>query len=208
MMKSNSSELRKVQKVGVYSPRKTVNVRRMTIIGVLSSISIMLSMTPLGLIPIGPTKATIMHIPVVIGAIVEGPIVGMSIGLIFGISSMINAITMPTITSFAFINPIISVLPRILIGIVAYYVYQLSIKWTKNVCISGWITGVIGSLINTLGVLSMIYVLYGEQYAKALGESSSAAKTLIITIAATNGVPEAIVGGLVVSAVVIILKKK
>ncbi|MDL0415461.1 ECF transporter S component, partial [Clostridioides difficile] len=48
---------------------RKVNVRKMTIIGVLSAISIMLSMTPLGFIPVGPTKATIMHIPVIIGAI-------------------------------------------------------------------------------------------------------------------------------------------
>ncbi len=77
---------------------RKVNVRKMTIIGVLSAISIMLSMTPLGFIPVGPTKATIMHIPVIIGAIMEGPIVG-AIGFIFGISSLLNAITNPTVTS-------------------------------------------------------------------------------------------------------------
>ena len=59
------------------SATKKVNVRRMTVIGVLSAISIMLSMIPgIGYIPIGPTNATIMHIPVIIGAIIEGPIVG------------------------------------------------------------------------------------------------------------------------------------
>ena len=48
------------------------NVRRMAIIGVLGAISIILGMTPLGFIPVGPTRATIMHIPVIIGAIMEG----------------------------------------------------------------------------------------------------------------------------------------
>ena len=189
-------------------PIKKVDVRKMSIIAVLSAISIMLSMTPLGFIPIGPTNATIMHIPVIIGAIVEGPIVGISVGFIFGATSLLRALTMPTITSFAFINPLVSVLPRVLIGIAAYYVYKLAVKLTKNVFVSGWITGVIGSLVNTVGVLGMVYVLYGAKYAQALGESASAAKTLILTLIATNGIPEAIVGGFVVSAVCVVFNKR
>lgn len=188
--------------------KKKTDVRRMAIIGVLSAISIMLSMTPLGFIPIGPTNATIMHIPVIIGAIIEGPVVGITVGFIFGATSLLKALTMPTITSFAFVNPLVSVLPRMLIGIVAYYVYKLTIKFTKNVFVSGWITGVIGSLVNTAVVLGMIYILYGARYAEALGESASAAKTLILTLVATNGIPEAIVGGFVVSAVCIVFNKR
>ena len=188
--------------------RKKTDVRRMAIIGVLSAISIMLSMTPLGFIPIGPTNATIMHIPVIIGAIIEGPLVGITVGFIFGATSLLKALTMPTITSFAFVNPLVSVLPRMLIGIVAYYVYKLTIKFTKNVFVSGWITGVMGSLVNTAVVLGMIYILYGARYAEALGESASAAKTLILTLVATNGIPEAIVGGFVVSAVCVVFNKR
>lgn len=188
--------------------RKKTDVRRMAIIGVLSAVSIMLSMTPLGFIPIGPTNATIMHIPVIIGAIIEGPLVGITVGFIFGVTSLLKALTMPTITSFAFINPLVSVLPRMLIGIVAYYVYKLTIKFTKNVFVSGWITGVIGSFFNTAVVLGMIYILYGARYAEALGKSASAAKTVILTLVATNGIPEAIVGGFVVSAVCIVFNKR
>ena len=194
---SNPSELKVVEaEVVMESPEvlkvksrpvKKVDVRKMAIIGVLAAISIMLSMTPLGFIPIGPTNATIMHIPVIIGAIVEGPLVGITVGFIFGATSLLKALTMPTITSFAFINPLVSILPRMLIGVIAYYVYKLTIKFTKNVFVSGWITGVVGSLVNTVGVLGMIYILYGARYAEALGESASAAKTLILTLGATSG---------------------
>lgn len=185
---------------------RKVNVRKMTIIGVLSAISIMLSMTPLGFIPVGPTKATIMHIPVIIGAIMEGPIVGGVIGFIFGVSSLLNAIINPTVTYFVFINPLVSVLPRVMIGILAYYVYQLIIKATNKVYISGLITGAIGSMLNTAGVLGMIYVLYADKYLQAMGKSGSAGK-VIMALAAANGVPEAIVGALVVAAVATVLKK-
>ena len=90
---SNPSELKVVEaEVVMESPEvlkvksrpvKNVDVRKMAIIGVLAAISIMLSMTPLGFIPIGPTNATIMHIPVIIGAIVEGPLVGITVGFIW-----------------------------------------------------------------------------------------------------------------------------
>ena len=89
--------------------KKRLDVRRLVVIGVLSGICIMLSITPLGFIPIGPVNATIMHIPVIIGAVIEGPIVGLAIGLIFGLTSLIRAFTMPTVTSFLMMNPIISV---------------------------------------------------------------------------------------------------
>ncbi|MGN9165996.1 ECF transporter S component [Tissierellaceae bacterium HCP3S3_D8] len=99
------------------------DVRRMTIIGVLGAISIVLGMTPLGFIPVGATRATIMHIPVIIGAIMEGPVVGGIIGLIFGGFSIFQAITNPTPVSFAFYNPMVSILPRVLVGITTYYTY-------------------------------------------------------------------------------------
>ena len=54
----------------------------------------------------------------------------------------------------------------------------------------------------------MTYILYGVRYAEALGKSASAAKTLILTLIATNGVPEAIVGGFVVSAICVVFNKR
>lgn len=146
--------------------KKSLDIRKMTIIGVLGGISIMLGMTPLGFIPIGPTKATIMHIPVIIGAILEGPLVGAFVGLIFGIFSLIQAYTNPTPISFVFFNPIVSILPRILIGIVAYYSYsfikKLGDKKSKVFIIAFIVTmvtylayGVYRSIVDNLGFLSI-----------------------------------------------------
>lgn len=73
-----------------------LTTRRLAVVGMLGAISVVLGLTPLGFIPIGPAKATIMHIPVIIGSIIEGPIVGLLIGLIFGGFSMFQAYVMPT----------------------------------------------------------------------------------------------------------------
>ena len=191
------------------SAQRRLNVRKMTVIGVLSAISIMMSMLPfIGYIPIGPTKATIMHIPVIIGAIIEGPVVGATIGLIFGLTSLWNAMTQPTITSIFFLNPLVSILPRVLIGVVAYYVYQGIYKISKKVYAAGFMAGLIGSLANTVGVLGKIYVLYADKYMERIGQAGADAGKWLFTLAATNGVPEALVAALIVSAVSVSLIRK
>ncbi|MCC3870083.1 ECF transporter S component [Terrisporobacter mayombei] len=191
------------------SAQRRLNVRRMTIIGVLSAISIMMSMLPfIGYIPIGPIKATIMHIPVIIGAIIEGPVVGATIGLIFGLTSLWNAITQPVLLSPLFINPLVSVLPRILIGIVAYYVYQGVYKVSKKVYASGFVAGIMGSLANTAGVLGMIYILYADKYLALMEQQGSSAGKLLFGVVLTSGVPEALIAGLIVSAVSVALIRK
>lgn len=193
--------------------RKSVNVRRMTVIAILSAISILMSMLPfIGYIPIGPMKATIMHVPVIIGAVIEGPAVGAAIGLIFGLTSLWNAITQPVLLSPLFLNPLVSVLPRILIGITSYYSYKFIYKMTKKVYASGFVAGIVGSLTNTIGVLGMIYILYADKYLQLLLESGSdisqGAAKLLLGIVVGSGIPEAIVAGFIVAAVSLALIKK
>ena len=185
----------------MYSERakSIMPVRKLVVTGMLAGVSILLGSTPLGFIPIGPAKATIMHLPVIIGAIMEGPLVAIGIGLIFGVFSMIQAIMAPTVISFVFLNPLVAVLPRMLIGLTAYYTY----KMTKSATASA----TIGTLTNTIGVLGMIYMLYGAQFAAALGQDQGKAAALILGIATTNGIPEVIVAVIVVTAVTAALKR-
>lgn len=180
---------------------KSLSTRRMAIVGMLGAISIVLGMTPLGFIPVGPTKATIMHIPVIIAAIIEGPFVGALVGLIFGVFSLINAITNPTPVSFVFLNPLVSILPRIAIGIVSYYIYIGLRKISKNDTIAVGLTGALGTLTNTIGVLSMIYLLYGVKFVQAIGQDISMVGKVILGIGITNGIPEVCVAILIVTGV-------
>lgn len=101
-----------------------LTTREIVIIGILGAITVVLGMTPLGFVPIGPLNATTMHIPVLIAAFIERPVVGGFVGLIFGLSSLFNAITRPTPISFVFYNPLISILPRILLGVISAYIFR------------------------------------------------------------------------------------
>lgn len=155
---------------------KNVSVRKMVIASVLAAITAVLGMTPIGLIPVGPTRATTMHIPVIIGAIMEGPLVGAFVGLIFGLISMFQAITNPTPVSFVFLNPVVSILPRILIGITSFYIYNalkgLGNKRTLWILNAIWIsiigylsygiyTGIANSQSNWSVLLNALFLFLG-----------------------------------------------
>jgi uncharacterized membrane protein len=180
-------------------------IRQITIVGMMSAVSVVLGLTGYGFVPLPAAKATIMHIPVIIGAILEGPVVGAVIGLIFGLFSIFQNITTPSLLSFAFINPLVSVLPRILIGITSYYSFRILLK--KNEPLSIAIGAAVGTITNTAGVLTMIYILYAARYAEVIGKSADIAAKAIYGIALTNGIPEMIIAILVTVPAVLAIKK-
>lgn len=166
-------------------------LRKLVIIGMLSGICMVLGLTGYGFIPLPTTKATILHLPVIIGAILEGPIVGMAIGLIFGLFSIFQNLTAPALLSFAFINPLVSVLPRVLIALTAYGTYRIFAKKSQNLGVG--MGALVGSLTNTIGVIGMMYFLYAAEYAATKSLDPDLVMSVMIGVATMNGIPEAIV---------------
>ena len=194
--------------------RTQLNVRKMVVIAMLSGISIFLGLTGLGFVQLPLFKLTILHIPVIIGAIIEGPIVGASIGFIFGLFSLYQNITAPTLMSPFFYNPIVSIVPRVLIGIVSYYVYKLLREKFKSTKTALTIAAVAGSLTNTIGVLGSIYLFYFKDYANILLSNGSVTETsrssitiALLTIFGTNGLAEATLSALISAPIVIAIFK-
>lgn len=126
-----------------------LSVRKIVITGILAAIAILLGVTRIGFIPVPNVSgnATIMHVPAIIGGVLEGPIVGGLIGTIFGIFSFLQA------TSPLFKNPLVSILPRIFIGITSYYAY-VSLR-RNNEIVALAVAGLVGTLTNTVLVLGM-----------------------------------------------------
>lgn len=166
--------------------------RRLVVAGMLSAVSVVLGLTPLGIIPIGPLGVTTMHLPAIIGAILEGPVVGGVIGLIFGLVSLYKAVSGGTLMAPIMMNPLVSILPRILIGPAAYYVFRGLEKLTKKHALSIGCGALAGTLTNTVGVMGFIYMLYAERYAEAIGVDPAAVGYTILGVCATNGIPECI----------------
>ena len=187
--------------------KSSSKTRRLVLIGALGGISIFLGVSGLGLIRLPIFSLTIMHIPVIIGALLEGPVVGISVGLIFGLFSMYQNITAPGLTSFIFWNPIVALIPRMLIGIVAYYSFKLFKSKIKNTGVCAGIAAVLGTLTNTIGVLGLTYILYLDQYAQAREISKDAVAGTLLTVGLTNGIPEAIVSALITIPIVVTMLK-
>ena len=128
---------------------------------------------------------------------------------------MVRATLEPTITSFVFtpfysFSPefsgnwsslIVAILPRILIGVVAGLAFRGMMRLGQNEGASLLIAGLAGSMTNTIGVMGLIYALFGEQYAMATKQAASALLGAILFIVGTNGVVEAIIAALLTVAV-------
>ena len=154
-----------------------------------------------GYIPIGALSITTIQITVIISAIVLGPTQGGIVGAVWGILSCIKAFTAPTspVESLIFTHPIISVIPRILVGVITGVLFMFFIKKNMNKTVSTALLGCIGALINTILVLGLIYLFYRTPaVAKAYGVSNpSLIGGALLALVGTNGVPEAIVSTIV-----------
>ncbi len=166
-----------------------LSTRKIVVAGILAAIAILLGSTPLGFVPV-PTaagSATTMHIPAIIGGVLEGSPVGWLIGTIFGVYSFLRA-QVPL-----FKDPLVAILPRMFIGITAYYAYAAFRRFSEVMAVG--VAAAVGTLTNTIGVLSMA-VLRGYMEA---GDA--------VFIGVTHGIPEIIVAILITVAVVAAWKR-
>ncbi len=195
--------------------QKKTNVRLLTQMALLTALMLVMAFTPLGYIPLPFMNATTMHIPVIIGACLLGPKMGGVLGGLFGITSVVRATISPNLTSFVFtpfysFSPefhgswtslIVAIVPRILIGVCAGLVFMGLKKLIHNETISLAVSGFVGSMVNTIGVMGLIYLLFGEQYAAAGGTDPSLLLGVIMGVVGLNGVPEAIIAAVLTAAV-------
>ena len=156
---------------------KKHDTRWMVSVALMAAIVIVLANTPLGMIQLPVIKATTVHIPVIIGAILLGPSAGAILGGVFGICSLISNTMAPTLLSFAF-SPFmsttgipgalkaiwISVGCRILIGLISGWLWMLLMKLKTSQLIALPVVGFVGSMVNTVTVMGSIYLMFAREY--------------------------------------------
>ena len=192
---------------------KKHDTRWMVSVALMAAIVIVLANTPLGMIQLPIIKATTVHIPVILGAILLGPGAGAILGAVFGICSLVSNTVAPTLLSFAF-SPFlsttgipgalkaiwISVGCRILIGVAAGWLWVLFTKIKLNQFIALPIVGFVGSMVNTVTVMGSIYFLFAQQYAEAKEVALTAVFGLVMGTVTASGIPEAIAAAILVLA--------
>ncbi|SEF68403.1 Uncharacterized membrane protein [Caloramator fervidus] len=173
-----------------------ISIKSITRIAILSAIAIFMSFTPFGYVQLGAIRVTFMHIPVIIASIYEGFYGGIVVGLIFGLSSLISNLSGPLAP--VFINPMVSIFPRIMIGIISAYTY----KKTKNASL----TAALGTLTNTTLVLSMIYIFAAQTFANIKKIAIETLGKFLLLVGIKNGILELIVAIIIVTSIVKALK--
>ncbi len=174
-----------------------MSVRKIVISGVLAAIAILLGVTRLGFIPVPNVSgnATIMHVPAIVGGVLEGPIVGLLVGGIFGIFSFLTA------TDPIFKNPFIAIVPRLFIGITSYYAYVALRRTNEYVALVA--AGIVGTLTNTILVVGLIIafgfypaeVIIPSVLPQAIAEVIIAIIITVAVVAAWKGIESGRGGG-------------
>lgn len=192
--------------------QKKMDTRYMAMLAMLCGVQLVMGMTGIGFIPLPVIKATTMHIPVILGAILLGPGAGAMLGALFGLCSIWANTTTPGLLSFAF-SPFmtteglvgvvkslwISLGCRVLFGLIAGWIWKLSRKLLKQEYIALPVTAAVSTICHTLLVMGSIYVLLASQYAAAKNVAVSAVFGLVMGTVTASGIPEAIIAAILVT---------
>ncbi len=182
-------------------------------VAMMAAIVILLANTPLGLINIPPIKATTTHIPVIVGSILFGPLAGGILGGVFGVCSLVSNTVAPVPASICF-SPFlneslsgaakavwVSIGCRILIGVVAGWLW-IGLKKMKVHDVAALpVVGFVGSMTNTVTVMSSIFFLFRAEYAAANNKAVSAVFDFIMATVTGAGVMEAVAALVLVTAI-------
>lgn len=151
-----------------------------------------------------PIKPTLVHIPVIIASIIYGPQIGSILGLLMGIISVITNTVILLPTSYLFspfvdhgniYSLIIAIVPRVLIGVVPYFVYKILSNRVGLV-----LSGLLGSLTNTVFVLGGIFIFFSSVFGGNI-------KALLAGVVSTNAIAEMVISTIVVTAIIPSLSK-
>lgn len=163
----------------------------------------------IGYIPIGPLSITIIPMTVVVATVLLGTVDGAIIGGFWGLTTFVRSFVWPTspLAAIVFVNPLISIVPRIMIGVVAGFTYTYLKKHLKSEAAGISISAVLGSLTNTVLVLGLIYLFYKAKAPQLYQINIKELLPYLLGVVGTNGVPEAIFSGIVTPMIAIPVKK-
>ena len=191
----------------------SAKVHRITRLAILVAIIFLLAFTPLGYLTIGPIAATTVQMPVIVGAVLMGPAGGGILGFFFGLSAVVKVLTMPGADPFATLAMTHSPLAYLtvcmgariamgfLTGLLASGLKKIPAMNGRASIVSYGITGFVGSALNTVFYLGMLWGLCAEVISSFYGVDLSGVGALVMGTAYAAGIPEAIVSCVVVGAI-------
>ncbi|MDO5545210.1 MAG: ECF transporter S component [Eubacteriales bacterium] len=194
--------------------RKKMDTRYMATLAMFCGILLVMGATGIGFIPLPVIKATTMHIPVILGAILLGPAAGAVLGGVFGLCSIWANTTSPGLLAFAF-SPFMTTegLPgvlkslwialgcRILLGVIAGWLWKGMKRVLKQDYLALPVTAAVATICHTILVMGSIYLLLAQQYAQAKNVAITAVFGLVMGTVTASGIPEAIIAAVLVTVI-------
>ena len=194
--------------------RKKMDTCYMATLAMFCGILLVMGATGIGFIPLPVIKATTMHIPVILGAILLGPAAGAVLGGVFGLCSIWANTTSPGLLAFAF-SPFMTTegLPgvlkslwialgcRILLGVIAGWLWRGLKKVLKQDYLALPVTAAVSTICHTILVMGSIYLLLAQQYAQAKNVAITAVFGLVMGTVTASGIPEAIIAAVLVTVI-------
>lgn len=184
---------------------------RLTVTAMLTALIAVMAFTPIGFLRIGPLELTLIMIPVIIGAVTQGPIAGAFLGAVFGIVSFIQCFTGSVLGAILLSESgvktfIVCFVPRLLTGLLCALIFKACAKHDKK---KGWsylVAGISGSLLNTvlfLGALALLFMntTFSAEQAASLGGLTDVLNVVIATAAGINAPVELIVCAILGTAI-------
>lgn len=134
-------------------------------LGLLIAIEIIFAFTPLGYLRVGVVEITFMTIPVAIGAIIIGPLAGLLLGTVFGLTSFLQCFGISAFGTILFeINPFLTFVmcfvPRALMGLLTGLLCRALLKTRLNEIVTFTLTGLCAALLNTLFFVSCFFLFF------------------------------------------------
>ena len=193
---------------------KKMDTRYMATLAMFCGILLVMGATGIGFIPLPVIKATTMHIPVILGAVLLGPAAGAVLGGVFGLCSIWANTTSPGLLAFAF-SPFMTTegLPgvlkslwlalgcRILLGVIAGWLWKGMKRVLKQDYLALPVTAAFATICHTILVMGSIYLLLAQQYAQAKNVAITAVFGLVMGTVTAYGIPEAIIAAVLVTVI-------
>ncbi|MCI1633446.1 MAG: ECF transporter S component [Liquorilactobacillus nagelii] len=179
---------------------RSKQTKRLVILAFFTAIILVQNFVPLvGYIPLGPLNLTLIHITVIVAAFVLGPVDGALVGGVWGTITFIRAFVWPTspLATIVFVNPLIAILPRIMIGLVAGSIFKLLQPKVRHTMAAMIPAAILGSLTNTLLVLGQIFLFYQSKSQMLYQIDTKALLPYLLAVIGTNGIPEAIAAAII-----------
>ena len=201
--------------------KQSEKLRYLCLLALFVAIELMMKLTGLGSVPVGPLVMSFLTVPIAVGAILLGPAAGAVMGAVFGMASLYDAITGASLMTNAFfgIDPVSTVIlcvgTRTLMGFCVGWIYKGLDRIDRTKTVKYFVSALSAALLNTLFFMGYIVLFfYQTEYVQNLASSKGAVNPLmfVILVVGVQGLIEAIactiVGGGVSKGVDVALKRR